>query len=459
MVLAIWLLLFGVCVFGPMRWSLIALLCLSTIDFQGGRGSFASFNVVKGVLLPVYLLWRLRAYSGHRITRVAPVAWLLLIAYIGIAAFWSLFPQSAGKLVGEMLGSLLVAFVYIRATKSGALTATSAIPATIGCLALATLRGVFFPIWADAPGRFTSFLPAQAFAALLAGLYCVVLCGKGIRTEIRVLVCSALAVSVVLNGSRIWFAGILLATFFALMLSEGQVWLKICSSGALLAFLAVLSSGTSLLFGLVAEGASTNRIASIVTAIHRNDANSSGLGTFNFRREVNEVAIQRIKQSTPEELIFGRGTCNGAVITGSLFAGYSKFGDPNRMFHNEWLRVIYEWGVIGSVFWLLFIGSIITFAIQGVRFNKHGNAKPLLIYLPSFMVALAGENILAGAANAVNMGFIFVLALATIPHREYFRKKALHAASWAAFRNSMRRPPARPLRTGWAGPEPSQSGL
>ena len=459
MVLEIWLVLFLVSAFGPMRWSMIAFLCLSTIDYQGGRGSFASFNVVKGVMLPMFLLWRLRAYSGHRVTKLAPVAWLLLMAYIAIAAFWSLFPQSAGKLVGEMLGSLLVAFVYIRATKSGALTPSAAIPAVIGCLALAAIRTHFYPNWGDDAGRFTSFIPAQGFAALLAGLYCVILCGRGIATRTRVIMCSLTVMAIIMNGSRIWFIGIIFATFFALMISEGRVWLKICASGAMIVLLAMVVSGTNVLFGFVALGAATNRIASVITALHRNDTNSRGLGTFNFRREVNEVAIQRIKASSPGELVFGRGTCNGAVITGSLFAGYSRYGDPNRMFHNEWLRVLYEWGVIGSVFWLLFIGSVIVYAVQGVLISKKGNARPLLVYLPSFMIALAGENMLAGAGNAVNMGFVFTLALATIPHREYLKRKALRAAAWAAIRNAAQRH-ARAFRPGWtAGPQSLQSGL
>ena len=459
MVLVIWLVLFLISALAPMRWSMIAFLCLSTVDYQGGRGSFASLNVVKGVMLPIFLLWRLRAYSGHRVTKLAPVAWLLLMAYIAIAAFWSLFPESAGKLVGEMLGSLLVAFVYVRATKSGALTASSAIPAVIGCLVLAAVRTRFYPGWGDDAGRFTSFIPAQAFASLLAGLYCIILCGRGIAAHTRVIMCSLIILAIIMNGSRIWFIGILFATFFALMISEGRVWLKICASGGMIVLLAVMVSGANVLFGIVALEARTNRIASAITALRRNDPHSQGLGTFNFRREVNEVAIERIKESSPRELVFGRGTCNGAVITGSLFAGYSRYGDPNRMFHNEWLRVLYEWGVIGSVFWLLFIGSVVLYAVQGVLMNKKGNARPLLVYLPSFMIALGGENMLAGAGNAVNMGFVFALALATIPHREYLKRKALQAAAWAVLRRAAR-PPAHGFRPGWAaGAQSLGSGL
>ena len=128
------------------------------------------------------------------------------------------------------------------------------------------------------------------------------------------------------------------------------------------------------LFKYVAVGAAGNRIASAVTALHQGDIRSVGLGTFNFRRSINEVAINRLEHSSALELIFGRGTCNGAVITASMFSGYANFADPNRMFHNEWLRVIYEWGLIGATFWLLFFGSTISYAITGCRIDPDGNA-------------------------------------------------------------------------------------
>ena len=42
---------------------------------------------------------------------------------------------------------------------------------------------------------------------------------------------------------------------------------------------------------------------------------------------------------------------------------------------------------------------------------------PLLIYLPAFAIGLAGENIIAGAGNDVTVGFLLLIALASVPHR------------------------------------------
>lgn len=427
-VLYIWVGLFLISAFGPLRWSVFAFLCLSVIDFEGGLNGIALFNVLKGVLLPAYLLWRLRRYSGHNSLPIAPVAWLLLICYIGIASTWSVFPDSAHKLVIQMIGTFMIACVYIRATKANFLSPRTAVALVPVCFALGMFRWAFYPDWADGRARFTTFTSAQEFAAFLAALYCIVLCGKGLRTSTRVITCSAIAAMLVMDGSRIWFVGVVVGTLLSLLLSRGQAWLKMCALAVLVCLLMILVASSDYFFKYMAANAPSNRIASTVTAIHQGNTRGVGLGTFDFRQQINRVATERIKNSDLSELVFGRGTCNGALITAALSASYAHYPDPNRMFHNEWLRVIYEWGLIGSLFWLLMFGSIIQYAIRGIAIDPGGNAKPLLIYLPSFMIGLAGENFIAGAGHAANMGFIFAIALSTVPHREFLAWRAARAA-------------------------------
>ncbi len=426
---AIWIFCFLIVVFAPMRWSLIAYLCLSVVDFEGGRGSFAVFNVLRGILLPAYLLWKLRRFSGHASLPIAPVAWLLLTCYVAIAGTWSLFPESAHKLVVQMFGSFMIVCVFTRASKGGFLTAQSAVWTAAGCLLFGFMRSLFYPEVGDSPGRFTAFTSAQAYAALLAALYCIVLCGRGLTTTVRVVTCSAIAMAIVWDGSRIWFIGILLGTLLSLLLSRGQVWLKICALSLIFCLVVILTGDSDYLFRYVAAESGNNRIASAITALHQGDRQAVGLGTFNFRRAINDEAIRQIKSFSGRELIFGRGTCNGAVITAVLSAGYATVPDPNRMFHNEWLRVIYEWGLIGSFFWLSLFASVIGFVVKGVMIDPTGDAKPLLIYLPAFMFGLGGENFIAGAGQAANIGFIFAIALSTAPHRDFLAWRLRRAVS------------------------------
>lgn len=419
MVVFLWCAL-AVCVLlCPLRWSLVAFLCLSAIDFEGGRTSFASFNLMKGLVLPACLLWRLRAWSGYRRPLLAPYAFCLLIAYVGIATFWSLFPLAGLKLVGHLLGSFLIAFVFVRGTKAGYLTAKLVLPVTIGTVALGALCTYgYHGMWGDDPSRFTSFMPAQAYAAFLAALYCIALTGKGIDGRLRMALCVLLAWALLLNGSRIWFSGILLGTVLALWTSRAQTHWKLLAGLATAMFTVVLWAAPGSVLNLLSKDAHTNRIASALTAAYSGNMHSTGLGTLAFRREVYKLALHRIETSSISEWLLGRGTCNGAVITGSLFWGYRKYDDPNRMFHNEWLRVVYEWGLLGLLLWLTFMASIFRLAWLGWRHDRQGgHARPLLVYLPAFLIGLWGENILAGAGSAVSVGFIWTVALATISHR------------------------------------------
>jgi len=410
--------LFAIAAFAPLRWSLVAYLLLSTIDFgAGGGGNIGILNAAKGILLPVYLLWRLRAYAGHQKIILAPIAWIFLVIYAGIAGFWSFFPVAALKLAGHMIGSLLICFVFLRATKAGYVTPVVVIPVTAGALVIAILRSLFMPNYGDEAARFTAFSSAQSFAAFLVALYCIALCSKTLRAGIRITLCALLVAALAFDGSRIWAIGLAAATLLALLVSGVRPWVKICACGLAIALAASLIAEGDKVMMFVARQAESNRIAAAITAVYEGDIRSYGLGTYELRRGFDAKEIRAIENSSIDQLLFGHGTSNGVlIITGSIF----KIGtDPNRLMHNEWLRVMYEWGVAGMLLWLMFFGSIVIFAYQGLRRDPWGYSKPLLVYMPAFLLGLAGENIIAGAGNAVSVGFLLVIGLAGISHRSF----------------------------------------
>ena len=416
-VVTLYIVLTLITLFAPLRWSVAAYLLLACVDFPGNRDSIGLLNAFRGFAVPIYLLWRLRKEAGHRTIVIAPVAWALLIVYAGIACFWSYFPTSAVKLVGHMTGTLLIGFVFARAAKGGYLTSKVVIPVVTGAILIAITQLLFLHDWTGEPARFDAFTPAQAFAAYLAALYCMALCGPGLATRTRLLLCSALGVSLVFNGSRIWFCGILLATLIAFIISSTRAWVKILTVGAvvLTGCLLVVIRGTAL--QMIHDAAPSNRIVAAAVAAYEGDINSEGLGTLRFRREVDQVGLSQIGQSTISELAFGRGTSNGALITGSLFRGYAGLVDPNRMVHDEWVRVLYEWGLVGLFLWCVFWCSIVAYAFTGVRNDSQGYAKPLMTYIPALLLGLAGENFIAGAGNAISVGFLMLLGFATLAHR------------------------------------------
>ena len=67
----------------------------------------------------------------------------------------------------------------------------------------------------------------------------------------------------------------------------------------------------------------------------------------------------------------------------------------------------------------MFIGSITIYALHGFKSESGEYANPLLAYLPAFLLGLAGENILAGAGSAASVGFLLLIALASVSHRQF----------------------------------------
>ena len=50
--------LFAIAVFAPLRWSLVAYVMLSAVDFYSGDAGVGVMNVLKGIGYPIVLLWR-----------------------------------------------------------------------------------------------------------------------------------------------------------------------------------------------------------------------------------------------------------------------------------------------------------------------------------------------------------------------------------------------------------------
>jgi hypothetical protein len=407
--------LFAIAIFAPLRWSLVAYIMLSAVDFYSGDNSIGIMNAMKGIGYPIVLLWRLKHYAGHGKVVLAPVAWLLLVIYAGIAGFWSLFPFSAMKLTVEMFGSFLICLAFMRATKAGFLTPSSIlVPATIGVLAIGVMRSVFLPNWGDSPYRFTGFTTAQGYASLLAALFAMALGARTLRSFVRWAVCLTLFTAVVLDGSRIYVIGLILSTVVALLVSYSRPWLKIMGVSSIVLLVVALAAEKDVLLHLIAEGARMNRVADTINAVYEGNMRSTGVGTVMFRRNLYQRAFKAIGESSLLELTFGHGTSNGRLLLGVLV----RSGDANRAVHNEWLRILYEWGGVGLGLWFVFIFSVIAYAFQGVRRDRLGYARPLLIFIPAFLAGFSTENILAGAGHAENIGFVLLAALATVSHRK-----------------------------------------
>ncbi len=420
--IGIYAILFVIAVVAPLRWSLIAYLILSTLDLgvTAAHPNIGRFNAAKGMVLPIYLLWRLRDQAGHSRVTLAPIAWCGLVVYAAIAASWSLYPMYGIKLVGHMLGSFIICLVFMRATKAGYITPKAVLPVAIGVLAIATIKTTVMPWWGGEPERFTAFASAQSFAAFLTAMYCIAMCATTLRLPVRIALCVALGGAVLLDGSRIYILGIIIAILFSLLISESETWVKMCSFAVAIILLALVVAEGDTVMQMIASKAQSNRIANAITAGYKGDVKGTGLGTYRLRRELDSRAIDALRQSNTEQILFGHGTSNAVTLVGGL----AHAPDPNRCLHDEWLRIMYEWGLVGLILWLTFFCSIAVYAVRGFRIDSLSYAKPLLIYLPAFVLGLTGENIIAGAGNDVSVGFLLLIGFASISHRIYARRMA-----------------------------------
>jgi len=156
-----------------------------------------------------------------------------------------------------------------------------------------------------------------------------------------------------------------------------------------------------------------NRLTATASALltGQDRADGMGLGTMRFRLAMYRGVLKQLGGSRPWRWLWGHGTAAGGQVALTLFpAAYrAESLDANRVIHNEWLRVAYEWGAVGVVLWFAVLGALLSLAWRR-RADPAGGA--LLSYLPALLLGLSLENVIDGAGNAVTTGLLLLTALA-----------------------------------------------
>ena len=266
------------------------------------------------------------------------------------------------------------------------------------------------------PDRFTSFVAAQQYAALLAALLCWALWYADLGWRHRSALVVAVLVALGANGSRTWFAGavVALALYAAMRFSRRR---KDLLTGVAFAALVVLLAFHLGKLNFVRPQEPGNRLVATVSAVLTGQDNprGAGLGTMNFRLTMYRGVLEDLGRGTAWQILFGKGTATGGNVAVRLFpwAYRTETLDPNRTVHNEWLRVLYEWGLVGLAMWLCVWAAVIRFAVVSWRARPRNlAAAALLCYLPGLLLGLSTENIVAGAGNAVTAGFTLLAGAA-----------------------------------------------
>jgi len=338
--------------------------------------------------------------------------------YAAAAAVWSPYPLSAVKIVGYLIGIYLAFLVLEKGARTGLVDQALIVSITVGSLLAAIFQTAAFGDYSIERGvpqlRFTSFVGAQQFAALLVALLAAVLWLPEISFRRKLSLLLVLVLGCYLNGSRTWFAGALIVGFVYCVCHAR----KLLSWGVVTCAMLMIGVHVAALLGYLTDDWASilyqNRIFATARALSGEvgPARQIGLGTYLFRVNFYSFAIREIASSGSVPLIFGHGSGSGGTVALQYGrSATSEFVDFNRVFHNEWLRVLYEWGVVGLILWTAVLASFGASLLVVKRRYPRVNVLPAIAYFSALLVALATENILAGASNAVNIGLAILVGL------------------------------------------------
>jgi O-antigen ligase len=157
-----------------------------------------------------------------------------------------------------------------------------------------------------------------------------------------------------------------------------------------------------------------NRLDELFTAVSDDSASVEDVGTFAWRLGIYEDIFSRLDKRNATQLFFGSGTSSGAALMLDHDpTHYDEDGiDANRVLHSEYLRALYEWGIFGLGLLCFFLVATIVGFARKMASDGGGPALAFLGVLPSIVIGLAIENVLAGAASAAGVGILLAMSFA-----------------------------------------------
>jgi hypothetical protein len=412
-----WVFAAGVLVL-PMRWSLFCFILASHMDITSLTFNSATAvgfeNTIRIAGLPMLLLLRTGFTSLKDMTWTLPQKiWLGLVAYAAISGFWSGFPLAAIKMVAYLIAYFMLYMIFCDAWDESWLDMGLLRLVAWSVIALGVLQTfVLGDEWGGLEERFTSFSAPQYFAAFLVAVLAILMF-SGERGWFHYATCGALMVTIVFSGSRYVFVSMVaLAVIGCFQLVSGRhgtvKWRP--NFRKMLTTLVIAAAGTGILFSYLPY----NRIDELVGAVSEDDATVEDVGTFAWRLGIYEDILERLEKRTGPELFFGSGTSSGAALMLNHDPDhYDREGiDGNRVLHSEFLRALYEWGIPGLG---LLLGFVIATTVGFVRKIAAEGGGPGLAFagaLPSIVLGLAIENMLASAASAGGVGILLAMTFA-----------------------------------------------
>lgn len=382
-------------------------------------------NVLVVVALPSLLaLVASRLRPRPVLPRPASVAWLVLFAVAGLGVCWSPYPRAGLETLAYLAawGCLFVGLRALQGWRSDAVAWLAAWAAGAGLVAATVQTTVFGNPFGGWLYRFTSFASPQVYGLSLALLVALLLIGLR-RGRLPVVVVAPLAGALVIasqmNGGRQGFLATALVLLFSATPLGGIGWRRAMSLPAAIVACAMV-------FSLVVRFAApapmrelleVNDVIGLLTFSQKSLAESGDAGTTRDRLKIWMALGSRISASSPSELVFGHGTASAGLVIAEgdvRYRGYtSETMDPNRTAHNEFLRSLFEWGVVGLAAFAALVFLPIAHAAR--RLRDHRQSADLVLFaaaglgIPAY--ALLGNTLVASGGP---LGTAIVLLVAEI---------------------------------------------
>lgn len=421
----------------PRRWALLAFLIVVQIDVSGpGWASPTAVgleNTVKILILPLILLIRLGPWSVTNHLSRAFRLWLLFTGYVALASLWSPFQVSAAKMVVYLVSYAVIFLVFAEAWRQRLLDTTQVVAAVWASLAVAALQTYVLGNAFGTPpkliieqARFTTFSPPQSFAAFLVSMAALLVLARPtvtgrLGTAMLAATGAGIAVGLVLVGSRYVAVG----TLLLLVIAGGlKGWRSVreqsMSRTALLRSSVAGALALVVLVGSVAAVAPNNRIFALRKLVAHGRLNSNAIGTFVWRLDAYQTAVDQIRERPIIEDVFGSGTSSAAraVLAFNPTQFHPDTIDANRSLHDEFLRAFYEWGAVGSILFLAFLAALIVGMLERTRRNGLDATQVFWGLLPTLFFALLVENVLAESGAPLGAGFVLVISYAAVAVRQ-----------------------------------------
>ncbi|MCG7899547.1 MAG: O-antigen ligase family protein [Candidatus Thiodiazotropha weberae] len=400
--------------FGTKVFAIISYILSSHVNITGSIESgpkYTLISLLKIIAIPTYifLLFGFQRKLKIPYKGISFNLWLLFITYSLISYFWtpSQFLSHYVKQLGFFYAYTVGFIVIYSAWNSKSITENKIIIVLILVSILALLQTYVLGNTFGQAGnhmRLVSFTAKQQFAEFILAIFVIVLASKEINTKLKIVSIIAITILMILNGSRTGFTSLVLAlvVYYIFKIRRPVVTSIIpITSTVLLASGVVLS--LIIFVPNITEKIYDSRIGEAISAAQGDKIKS--VGTVKDRLIIWESVENRVQKFTFTDFVVGRGLSSG----GELFQKFSLFQDAggNRYFHNEYLRVFYELGIIGAVIFFLFLASITVFAVKQYLWNSNPS---LLVFLPGFFAFLAIENIFSAGGNAGGMGILLVFS-------------------------------------------------